>query len=246
MATLSLIYPDHGRGAWSSTGGTLRSNGLAPGSFYRSPVAPMPMPGLVGYKAVQASGSCDINSYSVYMGVRGIQRELGVTEDGLFGDDTATALKAWQAAHSLEADGIFGPSSAKAMFTPVASSIAASISTNSVVSRLTLAHVGFESGWDPGAVGYVEPRDLGLGQINGPAHADLTPQFRLTPRYALGFVANFVYDNLEAMLWNERDAIAAYNLGVGGARSWVRAGRPDVWRGTNVKQYIDGVLVNAA
>lgn len=245
MATVSLIYPDHGRGAWSSAGGTLRSDGLAAGSYYRAPAGAVQMPGTVGSKAVQSSGSCDINSYAVYMGVKGIQRELAILDDGLFGPQTAAALKPWQAEHGLEADGIYGPASAKAMFAPVARSVAAGASTNPTVAKLTVAHVGFESGWDPGAVGYVEPRDLGLGQINGPAHSDLTPQFRLTPRYALSWVANFVYNNLEAMLWNERDAIAAYNLGIGGARNWVGAGRPDVWNNIKVKQYVDGVLANA-
>lgn len=245
MATLSLIYPDHGRGAWSSAGGTLRSDGTGPGGYYRAPAGTMQMPGTVGYKAIQSSGSCDINSYAIYMGVKGIQREIGVTDDGLFGTDTGAALKAWQAGHSLEADGVYGPATAKAMFAPIARNIAGNVNSNPIVSKLTVAHVGFESGWDPGAVGSVEPRDLGLGQINGPAHSDLTPQFRLTPRYALSFVANFVYDNLQAMLWIERDAIAAYNLGVGGARSWVTAGRPDVWKNIKVKQYIDGVLANA-
>jgi peptidoglycan hydrolase-like protein with peptidoglycan-binding domain len=245
MATVTLIYPIHGRGAWSSVGGTLRSDGLAPGSYYRAPAGTMQMPGIVGYKAVQSSGTCDINSYAIYMGVKGIQRELAILDDGLFGPQTGAALKAWQAEHSLEPDGVYGPASAKVMFAPVARSVAAGVNTNPIVAKLTVAHVGFESSWDPGAVGYVEPRDLGLGQINGPAHSDLTPQFRLTARYALSWVANFVYNNLEAMLWNERDAIAAYNLGVGGARSWVRAGRPDVWNNVKVKQYIDGVLTNA-
>lgn len=244
MATLSLLYPDHGRGAWSSTGGTLSDDGTKPGPYYRAPAGAMQMPGIVGYRAVQSSGTCDINSYAVHLAVKGIQRELGAEEDGLFGPATGAALKTWQGTKGLAADAIFGQASAKAMFVPIARSIAAGVSTNPIVAKLTVAHVGFESNWDPGAVGYVEPRDLGLGQINGPSHSDLTPQFRLTPRYSLGFVAHFVLDNLEAMLWNERDAIAAYNLGVGGARSWVKAGRPDVWNDIKVKQYIDGVLAN--
>lgn len=242
---LVLSYPQHGRGAWSAVGGTLSSDGKAPGSFYRAPSGTIQMPGLAGYRGVNAGQAVDINVYAVYMGVQAIQREVGAATDGLFGNDTAAALKTWQARHGLESDGVFGPATAKAMFSPMAHAMAANVSSSSVVSKLVGAHVGFESGWDPGAVGYVEPRDLGLGQINGPAHSDLNPEFRLNPRLALSFVANFVLDNCEAMLWNERDTIAAYNLGVGGARSWVRDGRPAVWKGIEVKTYIDGVLSKA-
>lgn len=245
MVTLRLLYPDHGRGAWKSIGGTLNSAGTGPGAYYRAPVGSVPMPGLVAYRGLQNGDIIGIDAYAVFMAVKGIQREVGTDTDGLFGPGTAAAVKKWQALHGLEADGLVGEKTAKAMFMPIAHSIAASVSMSSTVAKLTLAHVGFESGWDPGAVGEVEPRDLGLGQINGPAHSDLTPDFRLTPRYALGFVANFVLDDLEAMVWNERDAIAAYNLGVSGARGWIRAGRPDVWNKIAVKQYIEGVLAQA-
>lgn len=245
MVTLRLLYPDHGRGAWTPIGGTLNSAGTAPGGYYRAPAGSLPMPGLVAYRGLQNGDIIDINSYAVFIAVKGIQREVDTETDGLFGPGTAAAVKKWQAANGLEADGAVGEKTAKAMFVPIARNIAASVSTSSTVSKLTLAHVAFESSWDPGAIGYVEPRDLGLGQINGSAHSDLTPDFRLTPRYALGFVANFVLDNLEAMVWNERDAVAAYNLGATGARSWVRAGRPDVWNRIEVKQYIDGVLAQA-
>lgn len=37
-----------------------------------------------------------------------VQRVVGVTVDGLCGPDTQKAIKAWQKAHSLEADGIVG------------------------------------------------------------------------------------------------------------------------------------------
>lgn len=241
---LQLTYPTPGRGAWSSIGGTLSSDGTKPGTYYRSPAGTMKMPGLAGYTAVQQDGSIDINSYAVYMAVKGIQREVGVTEDGLFGPATGAAVSSWQIRHGLESDGVFGPTTARTMFRAVALTIARNASPNLAVTELVFGHVGFESGWDPGAVGYVEPRDLGLGQINGPAHPELTPSFRLSPRPALAYVANFVLNNLESMLWIARDAIAAYNLGVGGARAWVSAGRPAEFKGVNVAGYINGVLAN--
>lgn len=240
--TFQLIYPTRGRGAWTNLGGTLDSEGDGPGIYYRSPAGSMLMPGIVGYRAVRNATSVDINSYAVYMAVKGIQREVGTTEDGLYGSDTAAAVQRWQAGHNLLPDGVFGPASARVMFRERATTAAKAASDNSAVVKLTLGHIGFESSWDPGAVGYVQPQDLGLGQINGPAHPGLSVDFRLTARSALSFVADFVLGNLEAMFWNERDAIVAYNLGIGGARAWVKAGRPASYLGTDVAGYISGVL----
>lgn len=48
--------------------------------------------------------------------VRMIQAKLGVTTDGLFGEETKAAAKKWQADNGLYVDGIIGPISWKKMF----------------------------------------------------------------------------------------------------------------------------------
>ena len=47
--------------------------------------------------------------------VKKLQNSLGVTEDGIFGVGTEDALKAWQAANGLSADGVAGPDTFMAM-----------------------------------------------------------------------------------------------------------------------------------
>ena len=45
--------------------------------------------------------------------VQHMQRRLGVTADGIFGPQTAAALRAWQRAHGLVPDALFGPLSSQ-------------------------------------------------------------------------------------------------------------------------------------
>jgi len=118
--------------------------------------------------------------------------------------------------------------------------------TATVVSGL----VRTESQWDPGAVGYVDDRDLGLAQINADAHDNLSTDERLTPEVSFQFIIGYLNASLSMLGNNLRDAVASYNLGIGGTRAWIAAGRPELWApaGTDpdkprhVTTYIDAVL----
>jgi soluble lytic murein transglycosylase-like protein len=109
----------------------------------------------------------------------------------------------------------------------------------------TITH---ESGWDAGAVGYTDPKDVGLAQINAEAHPEWDTDTRLQPYNAFRFVVAYYNESLDYFNGNVRDAIASYNLGRGGANSWIKAGRPDMWTPAgsttprNVKYYIDSIL----
>jgi lysozyme len=48
-------------------------------------------------------------AYNQPVPARLIQFRMGISIDGMFGDDTATHVKAWQSANELVEDGIFGP-----------------------------------------------------------------------------------------------------------------------------------------
>lgn len=249
--TLTITYPSTGRGAWpdSGLGGTLDATGKAPGGFYRARAGDQPYPGLVAAQAVRAGTGVDINSYTVYAAVKTIQVMVGAIVDGLFGDETGTKLVTWQDNHGLPDDGVFGALTSRAMFLPFVNASVNKVTADTIerdsIRKLTQGHIGYESSWDPGAVGATTPQDLGLGQINGPAHPTLTVDDRLSPRVAIASVVYLVQTNLQAMGGIEGDAIAAYNLGVAGAKEWVRLGRPEVWKGKSVKRYIRGVLAAA-
>lgn len=233
-----------GRGAWpnNGTGGTLSVKGDKPGGYYRAPAAGRPMPGRLAFDAMRAGKAPTLNDYAVFMGVKAIQQRLGATDDGLFGPNTGKAVAAWQTSKGLVADGVFGPASGKAMFGPLATSAAVAVSTRAGFADVVRGHIGHESWWDPGAVGVSTPDDVGLGQINGPAHPTITLEQRFDAEFAIPWIAEFADGNITAMGGVRDDGVAAYNLGIGGARSWVKAGRPQMWGSTDVRKYIASVL----
>lgn len=256
--TADIIYSPTGRGAWSYKkpyGGTLNSAGTDLGQYYVLAAPGKRKVGTTGAWADAESDEVSISHYAVYRAVVAIQKQVGVTPTGIFDQDTSEAVKVWQKAHKLIADGVYGRVSAKNMWSPIAIAAANAVdSAHPDLADLVCGHIAYESLWDPGAVGGLVPADLGLGQINGPAHPGMTEAQRLDPVFACTWVAGFVEANLVAMNYVVRDAVAAYNLGQGGARQWIKAGRPDIWTRvvdidgqpvevtTKVKQYIDSVL----
>lgn len=252
-----LTYTSAGRGAWPTggRGGTLSADGTGPGRFYRSvaPKAVAPTVGLAGYRASAASATCPVDEYAVHRAVAAVQAELRervllgadgrpLTVDGLWGPNTDHAVRGWQARCGVPVDGVFGPVTSRALFQGQAVRAGGQLDPGGVVARILIGTIEVESRWDPGAVGASTPQDLGLGQLNGPAHPQLPAASRLDPRVALPYVAGLIAGNLEAFSGQARDAVAAYRYGRTGAREWVAAGRPQMWKNTDAWAYIGRVL----
>jgi peptidoglycan hydrolase-like protein with peptidoglycan-binding domain len=62
-----------------------------------------------------ASSDGSSSSHSGSSSVSDVQKALGVPADGVFGPQTAEAVKHYQAAHGLTADGVVGPATAQAL-----------------------------------------------------------------------------------------------------------------------------------
>ena len=108
-----------------------------------------------------------------------------------------------------------------------------------------------ESGWDPGAVGYVKPVDIGLAQINGDSHPDMSERERLQPEFAFNFIISYLLNAMKALDGNLDDAIVSYNLGITGCKRWIAAGRPEIYTPPgsttrNVWAYIDRIKTACA
>jgi peptidoglycan hydrolase-like protein with peptidoglycan-binding domain len=86
--------------------------------------------------------------------VRSIQQELGITADGMFGEQTERAVKRFQRRHDLVADGIVGPLTRAALgLRPFSSRAVRRTSGRSVNVPVSLRRIAqCESGGNPRAV----------------------------------------------------------------------------------------------
>lgn len=243
-----------GRGAWprGGAGGTLNAKGTGPGPYYVMAAHAVPWVG----RLPSAPVPIDVNIRAVHGGVLAIQRALNrrlpgkpVNITGVFGPSTSEATKDFQETVPEKvgvADGVVGPKTCRALFLPDVKTWCED--AGFARWQLVCGIIANESNWDPGAVGYSDQSDLGLAQINGRSHPTITEAERLQPLRAVTFVREYLLNSLEVFDGNERDAVASYNLGVGGARSWIKVGRPDLWTPFNsttprrVRDYIDRIL----
>jgi peptidoglycan hydrolase-like protein with peptidoglycan-binding domain len=245
--TFSLTYPTQGRGSFATgttIGGTLSVDGTAPGSYYRAPAnTSVRMPGLTGALALRNGTAVSINDYAVFRAVVAIQGFIHATPDGILGNDSARAIWSYQKIHGLTQDGIVGPATCRTLLEPLVASAATGLRSrhSEMVRQVTFGTITVESGWDIGAVGQADPQDLGIGQINGPAHPSLSVDSRFDPAKAIKYVVNLVDANLKALNYDEDAGIAAYNLGVGGAKAWLSAGSQEFFHGANVWAYIKNI-----
>ena len=149
-----------------------------------------------------------------------------VPDTPVFGDAATNRVKDFQSAKGLKVDGQVGPSTARELFRKRTESF----ENIYELERGTLGKlVTLESAWDPVAVGYADPDDHGLVQINLLIHSDVSVEQAYDPDFALQWAASYMYSSerriaLEANLF--KAARASYNTGVEYAKRWMLAGFP--------------------
>lgn len=207
-----------GRGAWTATG---KSNG----SRYYTFIVGKPLDG--------GQPTRDVNYQAVNFAVKAIQSRVNsygyspaLIVDGVYGKGTAAGVK-WMQSTKLGtgADGVVGPTTARAMFKDYLLWFGGS---HSVPASHLHGFVMLESGYDPGAVGVTTPSDRGLNQINENAHPNITDEMAFDPVYSIDYTAKRLSDarikfsgkTVELKNYcsvaqhnNPRDALAWYNTG---------------------------------
>jgi peptidoglycan hydrolase-like protein with peptidoglycan-binding domain len=101
--------------------------------------------------------------------------------------------------------------------------------------------IALESAFDPVAIGYADPADMGIAQINTKIHG-VSEEDAFTPAYAIPWAAGYLFDQKKAVedradTW--RAARAAYNVGNFYATEWMLAGFPASGRVENGIDWYD-------
>jgi soluble lytic murein transglycosylase-like protein len=230
----------NGRGAWPTNGAGGTLNNGKPGPYYE--VAP------TGVAAVGSQPKVDASHAAVTYGVKAIQARCNaagyrdgaghaLTVDGWYGALTGQAVAAAQKALKLTADGSVGPTTAKALFAPLATEVGAQ---KKIPSGYLCGQVRTESSFDPGAVGYVTNNDCGIAQINLGYHPDVTIEQAFDPSFAIGWMGAYLTAaHANSDYRNRWDcAIASYN-DPGAARSWAATGKAP---NAAIAAYVESVM----
>lgn len=223
-----------GRGAWpkDGRGGTLNAKGSASGKYYALADNPFKE---VGLKVVcdEITGKYSTrDEVAVFHGVLAIQALLvedfkaDLKGDGVFGPETKAAVADAQAKLGIISDGVVGKETMTWFLWPHIHEIA---DYHDVPWRIIYGFLQNEGAWDPGAVGWLDSNDLGLAQINTKAHPDVTFSEAFCPSFAMHFIGKYISYAAEQLNGNMIDSVISYNLGIGGTRQWIGAGRPLVW-----------------
>jgi soluble lytic murein transglycosylase-like protein len=144
------------------------------------------------------------------------------TESLFFGAAAKARTTEFQVDVGLKGDGVIGPTTARRLFKK---RIWDAAHTSNVPALMLCKQLNLESGFDPAAVGYVDPRDRGLAQINSYWHPEIDDAKAFDPAFSIPWAANYLGENIKAL--GDTDAgLAAHNVGRFYARQWLEANKP--------------------
>lgn len=143
-------------------------------------------------------------------------------ETTFFGGAAQAATKAFQKSVGLPETGVVNPTTARKLFKK---RIWAISHAEGIPALWLCKQLHLESGFDPAAVGYVDPRDRGLAQINSYWHPTVDDREAFDPSFSIPWAGNYLSENLKA-LGDIQAAVAAHNVGRYYARLWLEAGKP--------------------
>lgn len=144
------------------------------------------------------------------------------TESLFFGAAARERVKDFQQDLGMKIDGEVGPTTARRLFKK---RIWDSSHKKNVPALMLCKQLNLESGFDPAAVGYVDPRDRGLAQINSFWHPEISDEQAFDPAFSIPWAANYLSENFKA-LGDINAALAAHNVGRFYARKWLDENKP--------------------
>lgn len=140
-----------------------------------------------------------------------------------FGDAMKNRVIDFQKSLNMTADGVIGPVTSRRLFKK---RIWDQSHKKNFPALMLCKQLNLESGFDPAAVGYVDPRDRGLAQINSFWHPSVSDEKAFSPEFSIPWAADYLAANLKEI--KDIDAaLAAHNVGRFYAKQWLNAGKPD-------------------
>jgi hypothetical protein len=211
-------YSKPGRGAWRLEGGLLPAKpaSTSKSGYYRASLAAEKP---VGSGWIDGSDTSH-DAQAVFLGVKAIQGLVGAEVDGWFGPLSAKSVTDAQKRVGIEADGIVGRATMRALLTPLVEHTSA---TFAVPVFLLGGLLVIESSLDPGAVG-VNGADHGVAQINLDAHeATVSLEQAMDPQFSTAWTAQ----ELHAIWvkWTAKTAIDPWTIAVANHNSPLLAKR---------------------
>lgn len=137
------------------------------------------------------------------------------------GESADVVIRYFQQSKGLTVDGVVGPSTAEALF---AALIAQSEATKKIPSRWAAKIVKLESAEDPGAIGWADPNDKGLCEINV-----LIRSITVAEAFDPSFAIPYLCADLASAYAGFKDweaAVASWNTGGYWAGKWLAADKP--------------------
>jgi hypothetical protein len=167
-----------------------------------------------------------------YYAVNSIHKELEMRgfqpgDKTWYSWDTYRAVKAYQKTSSLGVDGAVGRQTYTSLIKHVvfAREVKYDIPNHYLAGMITQ-----ESGFDPVAIGYINPNDRGLLQINEIYHPDISDKEAFNPRFAVEWGArrmttasNLFVGKTTELQW---DCAIAYHNNPTLAKEWFETGQP--------------------
>lgn len=158
------------------------------------------------------------------LGFNGIDVSTLNMESPRIGLGTADRIKRFQVAHNLYADGQAGPNTLKVLLRKRCN---AAEHTYGLEPMIIAKMVELESSDDLNCTS-IDLHDRGTCQINSIAHPQVVNSQAYNAKFSIDWMGRYERDAL-ARFHDVDVAIAAYNVGFGGADKWQKAGKPKLW-----------------
>lgn len=196
-----------------------------------------------------------IRSWKYELAYNGFRGKM-ILDAPSFGDAMETEVKLFQTFSKLTADGVIGPITGKELLLARIWHVSTLFAGKDVPFHDALhGIVAHESGYDVGAVGWIDPGDRGPTQyhvVTASGAVNLSQAIR--PALAIPRLASQL-DRLRRV-WDIDTAIVSWNVGEGGAEWWFENGKPATgspswWTnpqplGQRATEYLAAVLAAAA